>query len=320
MYIFFIVFYLIMKIIRDNYGYINSILVLILLIPIILLMLLSISQNEILVNNSVDIFEGNVLSTKTNDFINQINIISMESMHNLSYKSVYDGVVISNSSRQLKMCIQDAVNNLSVDYQHKGLHVDCRIINVVASTNPFEYNVYYRINSSFINDSSNKKVSQKGCMNVSIVNSEYPVYDPYPLFNARVHISGNEYVYDSIEDDLSNAYDGADSGLIIKKCVYDDYTLHGHSNNSIGDCLENHYYHLSHDGLCIFCRLENRSSCIHNGLETFVVSHVHSNQSVVSADHVLFNTTGNQYLGDVIVINSSSFIYLDNGHGSKYGL
>lgn len=310
-----------MKIIQDSHGYINSIMVLILLIPIILLMVLSISQNEILVNNSVDMFEGNVLSARTEDFVNQINIISMESMHNLSYKSVSDGVVISNSSRQLKMTIQNAVNNLSVDYQNEGLLVDCRIINVVASTNPFEYNVYYRINSSVINDSSNRQVSQRGCMNVSIVNSEYPVYDPYPLFNARVHISGNKYDYDSVyvNDSLSNSYRNAESALIIKKCVYDDYTLHGHSNYSIGDCLQNHYYHLSHDGLCIFCRLENRSSCIHNGLETFVVSHVHSNQSVVSADHVLFNTTGNQYLGDVIVINSSSFIYLDNGHRSKYG-
>lgn len=309
-----------MNIIKDNHGYINSVMVLILLIPIILLIILSISQNEILLNDSADIIEGNDLSVKTDDYISQINIISMESMHNLSLMSINDRIVVSNCTRELKNIIQKGVNNLSQDYKDEGLSVNCKIINVAISTNPFEYNVYYRLNSSIINDSSNKMISKKGCLNVSITDGEYPVYDPYPLFNSQAHIQADNYVYDSnsFTGNHSHVYDGAESGLIVKKCVYDDYTMHGHSNLSIGECLSNHYYHFSHDGLCIFCRLENRTSCVHNGLETFIVTCVYDNESVVSVDHVLFNTTGSQYSGDVIVVNNSSFIYLDNGHKSKY--
>lgn len=311
-----------MKIIQDNSGYINSLLLLILLIPIIFLILLSVSQMEVLVNDSVDVFEGEKLSSKTSEYVEQLNTVSMDAMHNLSYQCISDKRVLSNTSKSLKSIIQESANNLSVDYHKNGININCRIINVVPSINPFEFNVYYRVNSSIVNDSANKNINQRGCLNVSIVDNEYPVYDPIPLFTSNVNIIDNKYIYDSVYpyNNYSYVYRDADSGIIIKKCVYDDYTLHGHSNASFNDCLKNHYYHFSHDGLCIFCRLENRTSCIHNGLETFIVSHNLSNNSIVSVDHVLFNTTGNQYEGDVCVISDSTFIYLDNGHKSKYGL
>ena len=87
------------------------------------------------------------------------------------------------------------------------------------------------------------------------------------------------------------------------------------------DCITNHYYHKSHDGLCIFCRLENKTACKDMGLETFILPTKNVTSAPVSVDHVLLNTTPNsQYHGNRIVINNTMVIYLDDGHKTKYGL
>ena len=118
----------------------------------------------------------------------------------------------------------------------------------------------------------------------------------------------------------SNTYNNATQGAVIKKCPVEDYSQHGNSNTTIINCLNNHYYHNSHDGLCLFCRLENKTSCNHYGFETFIIPTETRNQAPVSIDHVLLNDINTQYEGDRIILNNTTIIYLDNGHKTKYGL
>ena len=169
--------------------------------------------------------------------------------------------------------------------------------------------------TTFINDSS-KHILSKDMISVSIVDANYPVYDVYPLFMADVEVVNDSYIY----HDTNEAYSNACSGIIIKRCPYEDYTSHAHSNITMLDCLNNHYYHFSHDGLCVFCRLENKTTCSHNGLETFIVPSNKFNESTSSICHVYFNRTSDgHYNGSLYEFNNNSFIYLDNAHGDKYG-
>jgi len=119
----------------------------------------------------------------------------------------------------------------------------------------------------------------------------------------------------------SDVYNNSIEGCMIKKCPYEDYSSHGHSNEVIINCIDNHYYHKSHDGLCLLCRLEAKDTCPHYGLETFIVPTLIKDQAPVSIDHVLLNSTVNgQYGGNKIILNNTTVIYLDNGHKTKYGL
>lgn len=304
-----------MKIFYENKGYVNSLFILLIAIVIIILLLSSVLLSSSLFNMSVDDVSANVLESSTNDFILEINTLSMESIHNLSYMCISRNMVLDNSTRTLKSMIQSSVNNLSSYYYSNGIFINCSIINVYPSDDPFMFDVYYRLNSSFVNDSS-KSFSVKDKISVSLVDINYPVYDMYPLFRGNVRIVNNSFVYSS----SSSVYHNAVSGLIIKKCPYDDYVKHGHSNITLIDCLKNHFYHFSHDGLCIFCRMENKSECFHNGLETFIVPSVVNDSAVVSVDHVYFNVSGGNYSGKGFIFNDSYCLYLDNGHRSKYGL
>lgn len=302
-----------MKIIEDNQAYINSLLVVIILLPIFLIIIFTISVSFTLENESASDLSASMLRDTTGDVEGQLNIISMEAMHNLSKYSLENKHVYTNSTKTLKQLIQSGVDNLTYSYVQRGMMINCTIINVYPSADPFSFDVYYRINSTYVNDSSKNILNNKK-LTVSIVDSMYPVYDVYPLFRVDVDIAGDSYCYR-----LDNPYHNATSGLVFKRCPYEDYTRHAHSNITMIDCLNNHYYHFSHDGLCVFCRLENRTLCQHNGLETFIVPTLRLNESTSSVDHVFFNESGlGHYNGSLRDFNGS-FIYLDNAHGGKYG-
>lgn len=304
-----------MKLIDDNFAYINSLFVLIIVIPIVLLVILSIYLSYDLANDTVGGISEATLKSSTDDFVASINTISMGSIHNLSYDCLSNKRVLSNSTRTLKNMIQGGVNNLSNNYYKRGILLNCTVINIYPSNNPFYFDVYYRLESSFVNDSS-KHISMRDRLTVSMVDYSYPVYDTYPLFKANVKVVNNTYLY--LEDD---EYYNATSPVVIMQCPYEEYTKHGHSNITLADCLSNHYYHFSNDGLCVFCRLENRTVCNHNGLETFIIPTLRLNQSTSSVDHVYLNESiDGHYNGSLLDVNNTSFIYLDNAHRSKYGL
>lgn len=117
-------------------------------------------------------------------------------------------------------------------------------------------------------------------------------------------------------------YINGKSPLIIKQCAYQPYNSHG-ANDLCENCILNGYFHESHDGSCYLCRMEGRGNCSHYGLETFIVPGTFDemNNTVTSIDHVIFSDE--PYPGDKIILNNttsdSDFIFLDNGHKSKYG-
>lgn len=303
-----------MKIIEDNHAYVNSLLVVIILMPIFLIIIFTISFSFTLANDSAGDLSADMLKDSSRDVENQLNRISPEAMHNLSRYLLENKHPCTNSTKTLNVMIQDAANNITHKYIQRGIMINCTIINIYPSDDPYCFDVYYRINSTFINDSS-KNIVNKEKITVSMVDSAYPVYDVYPLFRANVDITNDSYVYRV--DDV--AYHNATSGLIIKRCPYEDYTRHAHSNLTMLDCLNNHYYHFSHDGLCVFCRLENRSTCPHAGLETFIIPTHRLNESTSSVDHVYFNESASGHYNGTIRDFNESFIYLDNAHGGKYG-
>lgn len=297
-----------MKIIEDNHGNINSIFILMLLIPIFLLLIFTINESSFISNNSITDISSDKLSYKTDDFINNIDVLTRQSLSNISYNACIMGRVSSNASSDIKTLVESSLDLVVHDYYNEGIMIDYSIIDIMPSENPFEVDVYYSVNSSLVNTSI--KTHSRDILHVSIVDDDYPVYDPFIAFRKDLV---NKSIYSNI-DDLH----------VIHKCPYEEYTSHGHNNNSVlVNCLSNHYYHFSHDGLCILCRLENKSTCSHNGIETFILPTAYMNESAVSVDHVLFNITGNynnQYNGSIFFVNNSTFLYLDNGHRQKYGL
>ncbi len=303
-----------MKIIDDDYAYVNSLLVVIISLPIFMIIILSISLSFTLANDTASDMSAHMLKSTTGDVEGQLDRISKQAIHNLS-KYSYDNVyVVSNSTKTLRSLIQNGINNLTGDYSKRGILINCTIINIYPADDPFSFDVYYRIYSTFVNDSS-KHIQSNNMITVSIVDSSYPVYDVYPLFRSQVRTVNDSYIY----NDVDVVYDNAASGLFIRRCPYDDYTSHANSNITFLDCLNNHYYHLSHDGLCIFCRLENRSTCPHNGLETFIIPSLRVNQSTSSIDHVYFNESADGHYNGSLRDFNDSFIYLDDAHGGKYG-
>ena len=176
-----------------------------------------------------------------------------------------------------------------------------------------------------LND-SNIKIDKDETKLIDITDSKYPIYDPLPTLKTGATLINNKlYYHDKLMDyiNLENntAYQNVITSIIIKKCPYHDYSQHGNNNQTINNCIKNNYYHNSHDGMCLLCRLENKTNCNHYGLETFITPSISQyDKAPASIDHVLLNDINNQYEGNKIEINNKTILYLDNGHKSKYGL
>jgi hypothetical protein len=253
----------------------------------------------------------------------------------------------------MKIVIQSKINDFNTNYQkNTGVAVDCHISSVESADDPFEVEVNSSISTLKDNISYNKNISQK----VLIAPAQFPkrfigennasaLLDPLPFIKCQkygvmsVH-DGKIYYGSSLSKFMtamgikdSSAYVNASSPFLLKKCPYEPYTYHGNGNkfSVLKNCIENGYYHESHDGACILCRLEGKAICIHPGFETFISPSYKIDKKLLNApcsiDHVIFsgNEYGNEtYPGEVIeyysTINDSYRIFLDHGHRIKYGL
>jgi hypothetical protein len=219
--------------------------------------------------------------------------------------------------------IQNKVNEKESEYK-SDVTIECNILDVKESDNPFEIEVSYSIEATTNN--SNIIINKRNTKLVEITDYNYPVYDPLPTLKTGATFTDNKaYYMDKLERYLkinnSEAYLNVMEPLIIRKCPHNNYQLHGNDNKTIESCIKNHYYHNSHDGMCLLCRLENKTDCNHFGFETFIVPTITTeNQAPASIDHVLLNNQNNQYQGNKIIINNFTAIYLDDGHKAKYGL
>ncbi|WP_455645684.1 hypothetical protein [Methanosphaera sp.] len=308
----------------DNNGYITSILLLLMLIPVILLLIITIEQDNHYVNNTAENIQNNKLTSITSDFENEMEIFTKETLHNMTKEVIINNKAYDNSTQVFKTRLQNTINqNQEKYYNNSGCIINCTINNVKAANNPFQIEISYFLTTTF---NSKNKIEKNNKIYINLTDGDYEIYDPLPTLQTGVKPTNNIINYTDelskiIQIENSTVYTNAIDGYVIKKCPYDEYTKHGHNHTIITNCIDNHYYHESHDGLCILCRLENKSTCPHMGLETFIIPTGEIEKAPVSIDHVLFNTTENgQYAGDKIILNNTTVIYLDNGHKSKYGL
>lgn len=306
-----------MNIVNDDKGYITSILIVIIIIPIILLLISTINQSNEIVGNSTEKSESNRLSSITSDFQNDVESIVKKSLSNLTITVINTKEPVNNASSELKDMVQEELNYTQSEYYNNtGCIISCNITNIEPSSDPFNISIDYNISTELDNKEINKVIHE----DINVIDNHTLIYDPLPVLVNDSMSSESKEFYGSFLFSLVNDSNRINSRT-IKKCPYEDYTEHGHNSTVMSNCLDNGYYHESHDGLCILCRLENRTSCPHMGLETFVLPTVMTTEAPVSVDHVLLNTTKNGvYKGNLLMVNNSAFLYLDGGHTSKYGL
>jgi hypothetical protein len=326
----------------NNKGYIMSLSSFFLILPAFLLVmfLVDISANEAQIQEAT-LTSHDVLGVAT-DLETNLPLIGREVIRNKSLEVVSSGIPLSNSRKEVKEEFQNRMNNYCSKYADNGMLVECIILEVDNSYDPFCVEVKSIINVEKGTLKHNVNLTQ----NISLTNGSFPIYDPLPFVNCKSYggatIKEERIFYgSSLANYLQSrgiknygAYENASSPLSIKKCPYDPYIMHGNTNELINlkNCIDNGFYHESNDGACFLCRLEGKGICSHYGMETFIIpaatiSSCLNNSSTApsSVDHVIFNDTGNgTYSGHPILYftdgNQYFNLYLDDSHRQKYGM
>lgn len=310
-----------MKIINDENAYITSILLLIMLIPVLLLLIVMIDQHSHDVNSTFDKLQSDKIKSICLDFEEIIILITKESMHNITHE-----IVTSNRSKttsdEIKKHIQSKIDEYALTMDNK-YNIQCKIDELNPSKDPFKIEIEYSLQISTKDNKISTMKNQR--KEVEITDKKYPVYDPLPTLKTGATCVDDYVDYKSklseyVISDVHDVYVNVKQYVIIRECPINDYSQHANTENSMMFCLNNHYYHDSHDGMCLLCRMENNTQCNHNGFETFILPTKMVEEAPVSIDHVLLNNRNNQYLGDLMMIDKNTGIYLDNGHKKKYGL
>lgn len=312
-----------MKIINNQDGYATSIFILILLLPLFILMIIIVEEYSHDVDKTIDTIESEKIKSKTEDFENEIITVSKESLHEVTLSVITSKKSLKDSRTYLKQYIETKLNTIEEKYKKDNIFIDTEIKSIESSDDPFKIQLTYTITAKINN--SDTKITKEENKLIDITDSKYPVYDPLPTLKTSATFNNNKVYYQDklaeyINSENSNAYQNVITPIIINKCPYGDYSQHGNSNQTILNCLKNHYYHNSHDGMCLLCRLENKTGCNHYGFETFIVPLLEYDRAPASIDHVLLNEKNSQYDGNKIIIDNQTILYLDNGHKTKYGL
>ncbi len=334
----------------DNKGFVMSGLAFLLIIPSIILLIVLV--NMINLDDSSNI----MMTTDTafhisEDVERNIPILTRQTLKETTENVVQTGNPVSNSRGVIKNRIQTKINDLISEYQNNtGMNIQCNILSVDSSSDPFEVEINSTISVRKDNISYNRNIIQKvpiiGLKPTKMFSEETHEYneipDPLPFIKCKnyggLKVNMGRITYGStLSNYLSKKgvknctlYENSSSGLYIKKCPFNPYISHGNSNKlqTLKNCIENGYYHESNDGACFLCRLEGKAICSHYGLETFIIP-AETNKSVLTApcsiDHVLFNDDMNGIYNGEAVEYYSTFnlyfrIFLDNGHRTKYGI
>lgn len=328
----------------DDEGYVMGLVSFLLIIPVFLLVMIFVNMavGEADIQQSV-LTSEDVLGV-TKDIKTNIPQIGREVLRDKSIDVVSSGKPLVDSRNEIKDDLHQRIHSLCSKYEYRGIMVDCDILYVNNSQDPFQIEVKSKINV----EKGTLKHQENLSQNISIIKGSFPIMDPLPFIKCKDHggaiIQNNKIFYGSSLSHYlqsrginnSKAYENATSPLYIKKCPYDPYELHGGSHNLINlkNCIDNGFYHESSDGACFLCRLEGHGVCPHYGMETFIVPAVQDNTFYLnnsssiapsSSDHVIFNDTGHgTYSGHEIVffINGTQnfHLFLDDSHRKKYGL
>ena len=208
-----------MKIINDQKGFTTSILLLILLIPVFLLLVITIDEYSHNVNNTVENLESNQIKSISEDFENEILIVTKESLHNITYDIVTSKRSVTDKDT-IRRYIQNRINEKEIHYNNNFL-IDCEIKDLKSSDNPFKIELYYSlVVSTKDNKIKNTKNEQKL---VEITDKRFPVYDPLPTLKTGATLNGNNLEYGNqlsghININNPDAYLNTIQSIIIKEC------------------------------------------------------------------------------------------------------
>jgi hypothetical protein len=322
----------------DERGYVIGGLSFLLILPVLTLLMVLIESEQGINDHYVSKEYSDNVFAIYNDFENNIPRLSRQVFLQKSEEVIQDEKPILNSRIVLKNEIQILTNNMAQNYQNKGVMVNCTINSVSETENPF----LIEINSTVSLYKNGKKHYKNLSQRISICDEKNPLPDPLPSIKCHdfggIKMDGTSILYghslvsylNSFNIPNSSIYENATAPRFIKKCPYNPYVLHGLGNYiNLKNCVDNGYYHESNDGACFLCRLEGKSTCIHQGLETFIIppgiSYQSNNSAPCSVDHVIFDSNPENiysgYLLEYYQTNSKFFyIFLDNSHRAKYGI
>jgi len=319
----------------DQKGYVISSLSFLLIIPAICIVATFVNMTHTGSQSQALSVQSDVVLSTTKDVEDNIPQTAEKMLQQTANDVIKSGHPLSDSRCTIKNSLQEEMDDLNEKYDVEGINVTCKIISVETDEDPFKI----EINSTISVNKGNIIHKENNSQDISIIDPSYPLPDPLPFIQCKnfggVTNTSTRIVYSSSlvnylkNENISNAeaYLNATSPLIIKKCPYDPYISHGHSQNltNFKNCIDNGYYHESNDGACYLCRLEGKAICPHYGMETFIIPAVSPNETVNSgpcgSDHVIFHDHYEGY-SSIYRSNSTGYykIFLENGHRSKYGL
>lgn len=324
----------------DDHGYVMGLMSFLMVLPAITLLMVFLDMTNGGINENSRVIESGVVLNTAKDFEADIVVTGKQVIQSRAENVVNSGVPLQNSRATLRSDLQNKMDNIAENYEENNrVQVSCNITSVDNSEDPFAVQVNSTVYVSKDSITHLENVSQE----VSLIDPQYSIPDPLPFIKCRTFgraqaVNGRVIFGESLADYLrlrmvtnASVYENATSPLIIKKCPYDPYTLHGTGNyNTLKNCIDNGYFHESDDGPCFLCRLEGKGTCPHYGFETYIVpprpNSTNQTSAPSSIDHVVFNDTSpasGTYSGWRIVyykdgVNNFT-IYLDNAHRLKYG-
>ncbi len=250
----------------DNKGFVMSGLAFLLIIPSIILLIVLV--NMINLDDSSNI----MMTTDTafhisGDVERNIPILTRQTIKETTENVVQTGNPVSNSRGVIKNRIQTKMNDLISEYQNNtGINIQCNILSVDSSSDPFEVEINSTISVRKDNISYNRNVIQKvpiiGLQPTKMFSEETHEFneipDPLPFIKCKnyggLKVNMGRITYGStLSNYLSKKgvknctlYENSSSGLYIKKCPFDPYISHGNSNKSqtLKNCIENGYTHI----------------------------------------------------------------------------
>lgn len=330
----------------DNEGYVMGGMAFLLIIPALILANILISA-VVMDDTQIIPCKSDKLHQLSLDVESDIPKFALQELNETSDMASKTGEPVSNSRSTIKTRIQTKIDDTYDEYQRvTGITVDCKINSVDNSRDPYKICVNSTLYANYNDSYMVKNFSQE----VQFACSDFPdssegcskIKDPLPFIKTKgygdLKIEGDRIYYGTAlsnylkSKDINDymVYENASSLLYIKRCPYEPYPSHGHSNLvlTLKNCIDNGYYHVSAEGPCIFCRLEGKAVCRHTGLETFVVPgnyRLKCDTAPCSVDHVIFGSTPAEiYPGKSLEYKyddtSLFWMYLDNGHRNKYGL
>lgn len=322
----------------DNCGYVMTGTSFLLILPVLTLFMVLVDVNYGDTESKVQYIESENSLHVFQDLESNIPRLARQVLKEEAYTVINSEKSLTDSKKSTRDNLQLKVDQITQNYNNHGLKVNCTVLSIKESDDPFEVEVTSLVVVQKDKVSHQKILHQK----ISINDPNDPLPDPMPFVKCSEYggasINGSRIYYghslalylEQRNEKNGMVYENASSPLFINQCPYDPFVFHGDpvTMETLKNCLDNGFYHESNDGACYLCRLEGKSTCHHQGLEIFIVPHPTCNQSdnaPCSVDHVLFGDDGGDiYSGWSIQYHQEGDLifqlFLDDSHRKKYGL